>query len=55
VETAGEVAPYVRVRNGLEARISRAVYYEMIRLAVLGEGGVHGVWSSGVFYPVGRA
>jgi hypothetical protein len=50
--------PYVMVRDGLEARISRAVYYELVALAVPelvhGER-VLGVWSGGVFFPLGSA
>jgi hypothetical protein len=39
--------PYVHVRDGLEAQVSRAVFYELAKLA---EGG--GVWSGGKFYPL---
>jgi hypothetical protein len=50
--------PYVMVRDGLEARIGRAVYYELVALAVPevvhGER-VLGVWSRGVFFPLGSA
>jgi hypothetical protein len=52
-----EPAPYVHVRRGLEARISRAVFYQLADLAVAGEGeqaGLLGVWSGGVFFPIGR-
>lgn len=48
--------PYLMVRDGLEARISRAVYYELVVLAVPevvhGER-VLGVWSAGEFFPLG--
>jgi hypothetical protein len=53
-----EPAPYVHVRRGLEARIARAVFYQLADLAVAGEGvhaGMLGVWSGGVFFPIGRA
>jgi uncharacterized protein len=50
----GEPAPYVHVRRGLEARISRAVFYQLADMAVPGEGGMLGVWSGGVFFPLGR-
>lgn len=57
-----EPIPYLRIRDGaghwpLEARINRAVYYE---LAALAEPGlVHGremmgVWSCGCFFPLGE-
>ena len=56
-----EPTPYVHVRDGaglfpLEARIGRAVYYELVALAepceVCGRS-VLGVWSSGCFFPLG--
>lgn len=53
-----EPRPYVHVRRGLEARIARNVFYELAELAVPGEGreaGVLGVWSGGVFFPLGRS
>jgi hypothetical protein len=53
-----EPAPYVHVRKGLEARIARNVFYQMADLAVPGEGALAnrlGVWSNGVFFPLGRA
>jgi len=52
-----EPAPYVHVRKGLEARIARAVFYQMADLAVPGEGehaGYLGVWSNGRFFRLGR-
>jgi hypothetical protein len=52
-----EPAPYVHVRKNLEARIARAVFYQMADLAVPGEGehaGWLGVWSSGRFFRLGR-
>jgi hypothetical protein len=52
-----EPAPYVHVRRGMEARIARAVFYQLADLAVPGEGehvGMLGVWSSGAFFPIGR-
>ena len=53
----GEPAPYVHVRRGLEAKISRAVFLQLADLAVAGEGGhggTLGVWSEGIFFPLGR-
>jgi uncharacterized protein len=55
VET-GEPAPYVHVRRGLEARISRNVFYQLADIAVPGEGegaGRLGVWSEGRFFVLG--
>jgi hypothetical protein len=52
----GEPAPYVHVRRGLEARIARAVFYQLADMAVAGEGGFDGklgVWSEGRFFALG--
>lgn len=55
----GETSPYVHVRGstggGLEARLSRPVYYELAELVEEHEvDGTPwlGVWSGGVFFPV---
>ena len=56
-QVSEEPAPYVHVRRGLEARIARAVFYQLADLAVAGEGahaGMLGVWSGGIFFPIGR-
>ncbi|MCB1692782.1 MAG: DUF1285 domain-containing protein [Pseudomonadales bacterium] len=53
-----EPAPYVMVRDGLEALISRNVFYEMVDLMVPREiDGVlyQGVWSDGEFFPFARS
>jgi hypothetical protein len=49
--------PYVLVRDGLEALISRPVFYELVALAEpKGEGGQElGVWSQGAFFPLSAA
>ncbi|GKQ45992.1 DUF1285 domain-containing protein [Pseudomonas syringae pv. theae] len=51
-----EPAPYIHVRNNLEALIHRNVFYQMVELAVCRElDGQQwlGVWSHGVFFPIG--
>jgi hypothetical protein len=52
-----EPSPYIEVRGGLEARIVRSVYYQLVDLGeerrVAGED-VFGVWSSGQFFSLGR-
>ena len=45
--------PRVQVRHGLEAELSRPVYYELAELA-LAEGGA-GIWSNGAFFPLDDA
>ncbi|MBD8825948.1 DUF1285 domain-containing protein [Pseudomonas sp. CFBP 13602] len=48
-----EPSPYVLVRNNLEARIHRNVFYRLVELAVVRDGWL-GVWSGGVFFPIGQ-
>ncbi len=51
-----EPAPYVHIRKGLEARIARTPFYQMADIAVADVSGEQlGVWSSGTFFPIGRA
>lgn len=54
----GERAPYIHVRAGLEARVARAVYYDLVALGethhIDGED-YFGVWSDGAFFPFGPA
>lgn len=48
--------PFVMVRHGLEALISRSVFYQLVDLAVehdLGEGIQLGVWSDEAFFALG--
>lgn len=57
-EAAGvrEPVPYILVRDRLEARIVRPVFYQLVDLAVPGEVDGHtslGVWSDGIFFPLG--
>ncbi|HZB93376.1 MAG TPA: DUF1285 domain-containing protein [Stellaceae bacterium] len=49
--------PYVLVRNGLEARLTRPVFYELVELGReerVGDATLFGVWSKGRFFPLGR-
>ena len=59
VETAddGEPAPYLRVRDRLDALVSRAVYFELAELGharAANDGIDFGVWSCGCFFSLGR-
>ena len=48
--------PYLLVRDGLEARITRSVYYELVELGVeegVGLDAALGVWSGDAFFPLG--
>lgn len=52
-----EPTPYILVRQGIEARINRAVYYELVALAVpewVGCRRMLGVWSRGRFFSLGE-
>lgn len=54
---SGEPTPYIEIRNRLEARILRSVYYEMVDRALTeghnGEAEV-GLWSKRVFFALGK-
>ncbi len=56
-EETGEPSPYVLVRDTLEARLTRSVYYQLVEVGeertVDGEP-IYGVWSAGEFYEIGR-
>jgi uncharacterized protein len=52
----GGPRPYVHVRNGLEARLTRPVFYELVELGSeerVGDTTLFGVWSMGIFFPLG--
>jgi hypothetical protein len=48
---AGGLKPYALVRGRLEALVTRAVYYDLVELAVEHEGAL-GLWSGGAFFPL---
>lgn len=55
-EQTGEPSPYLHVRTNLHALIHRNVFYQLVDLAVEHELDGRrwlGVWSSGVFFPIG--
>jgi uncharacterized protein len=58
---AGEddaLVPYVEMRPGLEARLERAVYYQLVELGeelAEPQGSRFGVWSGGRFFALDRA
>ena len=45
--------PYLLVRDGLEAKLTRNVYYHLAKL-VVSRGDELGVWSGGTFFPLSR-
>ncbi|MGI9406295.1 MAG: DUF1285 domain-containing protein [Hyphomicrobiaceae bacterium] len=57
-EATGGLKPYIMIRDGLEARVTRAVYYDLVALAetaTTGGRGKFGVWSGGLFFPMADA
>ena len=51
-EGSGGLKPYLHVRGRLEALVTRALYYDLVELAVEDEAGKLGVWSGGFFFPL---
>ena len=52
----GEPTPYVMVRDGLEARLTRAVYYDLVNRSIedTSTGATRvGIWSKGHFFCLG--
>jgi hypothetical protein len=52
-EGSGGLKPYVLVRGRLEALVTRALYYDLVEMAVSEEHGGRqalGLWSSGSFF-----
>src|SRR5579875_487577 len=52
----GEPAPYILVREALEAKLTRAVFYELVERGVterIGADIAFGVWSGGAFFRLG--
>jgi hypothetical protein len=45
-------SPRLLVRHGLEAELTRALYYELAELALADGGQPVGVWSEGTFFPL---
>jgi hypothetical protein len=53
----GEPAPYILVREGLEARLARPVFYDLVELGTeerIEDTRQFGVWSRGVFFRLGE-
>ncbi len=48
---SGGLKPYVHVRGRLDALLTRALYYDLVELAVE-EHDTLGIWSGGAFFPL---
>jgi len=54
----GEPAPYIALDYGLEAKLSRAVFYQLVDLGIaeaVQQDKMYGVWSADHFSPIGSA
>lgn len=50
-----DLLPYIEIRPGLEGRLSRPSYYELVDLGesyTTGDASRYGVWSAGQFFPL---
>jgi hypothetical protein len=52
VPTGHGPSPRLAVRHGLEAELSRPVYYELAEIALAEGADPPGVWSDGAFFPL---
>ena len=52
VETEGGLSPRIFVRHGLEAELTRSLYYELAEIALEEGQNPAGVWSDGIFFPL---
>ena len=52
VETDTGPSPRVLVRHGLEAELSRSLYYELADAAIAEGADPPGIWSDGAFFPL---
>ena len=55
VEGENGPSPRVLVRHGLEAELSRPIYYELAEIAVAEGADPPGLWSDGAFFPLASA
>jgi uncharacterized protein len=54
IEMRGNV-PYLHVRGGLWAKLTRPVYYELAELALAESPNAPGLWSNATFFALGNA
>lgn len=52
VATPDGPSPRVEVRHGLEAELSRGIYYELAEIALEEGNDPPGIWSDGAFFPL---
>jgi uncharacterized protein len=52
IDTPQGPSPRLLVRHGLEAEVTRALYYELAELALAEGADPPGIWSCGTFFPL---
>jgi hypothetical protein len=52
LQTERGPSPRLLVRHGLEAELTRALYYELAEIALAESADPPGVWSAGAFFPL---
>jgi uncharacterized protein len=52
IETDQGPSPRILIRHGLEAELTRALYYELAEIALAEGHDPLGVWSDGIFFPL---
>ena len=55
IDTDSGPSPRVEVRHGLEAELSKSIYYELAEIALDEGADPPGVWSGGSFFPLSNA
>ena len=55
VGEANGASPRVLVRHGLEAELTRPVYYELAEMALAERNEPPGIWSEGCFFPLAES
>lgn len=53
LQTDSGPSPRLLVRHGLEAELTRSLYYELAELALAEGSNPPGIWSAGTFFPLG--
>jgi hypothetical protein len=53
VDQDNKPRPFVEVRAGLDALLSRPLYYQLVEISETLDDGTAGVWSAGSFFPLG--
>lgn len=52
IDTGHGPSPRLLVRHGLEAELTRSVYYELVEIALAEDHQPPGIWSEGTFFPL---